>query len=308
MELYLEDIDMVRGPLHWNLPRGVEDPSSREQPHGAHRRIGELITIGPTSVRDNEDVDRVVRDDVERFCDEPREVVDVIGEFSNLTALYINCHSIDARGRSNAADRGTVAGIQLGGARIYTTSLSLFRNIRSSFIQLHRTEPSTYELMLAPHTYSIDSQRTREPVPFEFAVNLDYPFYDDTPAPTQETSPAPAEYRITAAGFNQNSHLFVPRIVMRSCSIGQNLQFCQTLADNANTWVFAPTVDQLASQTRATPWQLHGPVRVFIPVSLAQLQTTSSRRDLSPFRQRRGQQMAATGSGRGVGRRQGVIG
>jgi hypothetical protein len=77
MELYLEDIDMMQGPLHWDLPRGVEAPSSRGRPHGAHRSVGELITIGPSNHADNEQIERV--------CDTPEQVVELIGEF--LSAL-----------------------------------------------------------------------------------------------------------------------------------------------------------------------------------------------------------------------------
>lgn len=127
------------------------------------------------------------------------------------------------------------------------------------------------------------------------------------PSPAPLTPPSPMEFTITAEGFNLRSHLFVPRIVMRCCSIGQNQQFCQRLADATETWVFAPTVDQWAHITGTTPWSLHGPVRVFIPACLAHLQASTSRLDLSPFRQRLGQQMIVTRSGRGVRRRPGTI-
>jgi hypothetical protein len=309
MELYLEDWDMMRGALHWDVPPGVEDPSSRARPHGAHRPVGELITIAPSTPEELAQV--------ERRCDTPEQVVDVIGEFSGLTLVFINCHSIDDQGRSDANERGTVSGILLGGARIYARHLPLFRRIRSSFT-LRWTEPSTLGLVHSAHAYVPASSGTptgRSLVSFgplsassSSPIDIDQPFRDDAPSPAPATSPAPVEYTITAAGFNQNSHLFVPRIVMRSCSIGQNRDFCQRLADAADTWVFAPTVDQWASQTRWTPWELHGPVRVFVPASMAHLPVYGSRQDLSPFNRRLGQQRIATGSGRGIGRRRGPIG
>jgi hypothetical protein len=301
MELYLEDIDMMPGSrLHWDLPRDVEAPSSRGRPHGVHRSVGVLITIGPSSHADN--------DQIERVCDTPQQVVEVIRAFSNLTLIYINCHSIDAQGRSDARERLGVCGIRLGGARIYERDLPLFGQIRSSFPLLRMTEPLTLGIVHAAHAYVPASSGTptgRSLVTFGM---LNQRFWDGAPSPAPMTSPAPVEFRITAEGFNATSHSFVPRIVMRSCSIGQNQPFCQLLADTAETWVFAPTVDQWASQTEATPWRLHGPVRVFMPACVAYLQDSASRRDLSPFRQRLGQQMIATGSGRGVGRRRGPTG
>jgi hypothetical protein len=296
MELYLEDIDMMRGSLHWDLPPDVEAPSSRARPHGAHRRVGELITIGPSSHADD--------DQIEHVCDTPQQVVDVVGGFSNLTLLYINCHSIDDQNHSDPAERGAVSGIRLGGARIYDRGLPLFEQIRASFSQLHRTEPLEFGIVQA-YVPASSGTPTRRLATFGMQNPL---FRDDDPAPAPSTSPAPVELTITAEGSNENSDLFVPRIVMRSCAIGQNQQFCQDLADAAETWVFAPMIDQWSTQTAATPWRLHGPVRVFIPACLAHLQAPTSRRDLSPFRQRLGQQMIATGGGRGVGRRPGAIG
>ena len=280
MELYLEDWDFLpygdSRLLHWELPRGVEEPPSsarrrRRRPGVTPRRPGVLITIAPTTPEEPAMVERV--------CDNPQEVVNVIGEFSNLTLLFINCHSIDAQGRSDAGERSGVCGILLGGARIYATHLPLFEGIRSSFSQ-HTTDQLVAGLVHTGFTYL------------------------SAPA----TSEAPVDWRITAEGFNQTHHFFVPRIVMRSCSIGQDPDFCQRLADAAGTYVFAPTIDQRYDQ--AGPWELHGPIRVFIPSSLAHLyrQFFTLRRDLSPGRQRLGQQLIATGIGRGVGRRRSPIG
>ena len=87
MELYLEDMEMMQGDLHWDLPGDVEAPSSsarrrRRRPRGVTHRTGVLLTIGhrPHAL-------------VEHVCTTPQQVVDVIRGFFNLTLLYINCHS-----------------------------------------------------------------------------------------------------------------------------------------------------------------------------------------------------------------------
>lgn len=278
MELYLEDWDFLPYRdrlLHWDLPSDVEEPSSsgrrrRRQPGGV-RRPGVMVTIAPTTPEQLAMVERV--------CDTPQEVVNVIAEFSNLTLLFINCHSIDAQGGSDAAGRGRVCGIRLGGARIYAEDLPLFERIRASFSQ-HTTDDLAAGLVWAGHTH--------RSIPGEAGT--------------------PVDWRITAEGFNQTHHFFVPRIVMRSCSIGLDRDFCQRLADVAGTYVFAPAIDQRYDQ--AGPWELHGQVCVFIPASLTHLypQFFTIRQDLSLFRQRRGQQLIATGVGRGAGRRRGPIG
>ena len=303
MELYLEDMEMMQGDLHWDLPGDVEAPSSsarrrRRRPRGVTHRTGVLLTIGhrPHAL-------------VEHVCTTPQQVVDVIRGFFNLTLLYINCHSIDDRGVSNVSQRGTVSGIRLGGARIYARHLNLFTQLQSNFAT-SRTEPLVAQLVYAGHAYIPARPASSRPpsVSCSSPLDIEPPWWhfnvrrllcEDAPSPERVTSPAPVDTRITAQGFNVTHHLFVPRIVMRSCSIGQNQSFCQQLANAAGTYVFAPTVAQWARQTRHRPWQLHGPVRVFVPPGLTHLRQTSALRRA---------QMIAMGSGRGVGRKPGPIG
>jgi hypothetical protein len=205
--------------------------------------------------------------EVEHRCDTVEEIVAVIRGYANLTLLFINCHSIDDQGHSDPSQRGRVSGIRLGGARIYAGNLAAFSQIQTSFSLLARTDPFVLGLVLAAPGNA----------------------YTPSGVPT-----------LTDSGFNNNAHLFVPRIVMRSCSIGQNRDFCQRLADTTQTWVFAPQVDQWVGA--AAPWSLHNQVLVFMPASFAQQQLSSIMRDRSPFQRRLGRQMISMRSGRGIGR------
>jgi len=298
MALYLEDTDMMAGNLHWPLPRGS---------------TGRLITIGPCTrgPRDPQSVCRPANELIEYACDTPFQFVNIIGQFSNIELLWFNCHSIDARGgTARAVGAGTPAGIKIGGANIYEDDLTYFRNISNSAMHPGRRS-------FAPHVVLSEANRR--------AIAARRPQYREPGHGCTDGEWCPIGPRYATIRGEEVHHLhryFIPSIILRSCAIGRNHSFCQTLADRANTFVFAPQVEQHAAAPTGGSWQLHNPVYFFSPTSLyyhyyenllngwwrPHQNPPPWRASLSPFQQRSGQQRIATGPGRGVGRCRGQIG
>lgn len=280
MKLYLEDTDMMAGGLHWSLPRGS---------------TGRLITIGPCTrgAGDPPSVCNPANELIEYACDTPLQFVNIIGQFSGIELLWFNCHSIDAQGGTvrGVGARGP-AGIRIGGANIYESDLTYFRSISNQAMR-----PASRSF--APHV--VIGEAGRQAIIARHAAQ----YREQLPGPTV----------IRGEEVHHLHRYFIPSIILRSCSIGRNHSFCQTLATRANTFVFAPQVDQWRAAPTGGPWRLHNPVYFFRPISLYHhyyeflLQSyPESSSSLSPFQRRLGQQRIATGFGRGVGRCRGTIG
>ncbi len=280
MKLYLEDTDMMAGSLHWPLPRG---------------NTGRLITIGPCTrgPGDPQSVCNPANALIEYACDTPLQFVNIIRQFSSIELLWFNCHSIDAQGGTvRGVGAGTPAGIRIGGANIYESDLTYFRNISNRAIN-----PAGRSF--APHV--VISEVNQQAIIARHA--------------SQFREQVPGHTVIRGEEVHHLQRYFIPSIILRSCSIGRNHSFCQTLANRANTFVFAPQVDQWGAAPTGGSWQLHNPVYFFRPTSLWShhyellLQSyPESSSSLSPLQQRSEQQRIATGPGRGVGRCRGTIG
>lgn len=296
MELYLEDTDMMAGSLHWSSPTGS---------------TGRLITIGPCTrgPRDPESVCRPANRLIEYACDTPYQFVNIIGQFSNIELLWFNCHSIDAQGgTARGVGAGVPAGIKIGGARIYESDLTRFYMVRNDAMRAQ-------DRSFAPHVVLSEADRQ--------AITARQPQYRSYVCPDDgEWCPlGPSYATIRGAEVHHLLHYFIPSIALRSCSMGRNYSFCQGLANRANTFVFAPQVDQCSAAPTGGSWRLHNPVNFFSPTSLwnhyyvdllkglwRPQQSPPRSASLSPFQRRSGQQRIATGYGRGVGRRRGIIG
>ena len=285
MELYLQDTDMMPGrPLHWPLPGG-----------GSRR----LITIGPCTrgPRDPESVCRPANELIDYACDTTSQFINIISHFSNITLLYFNCHSINAQGSVvRDVGSGVPAGIRIGGARIYESDLSRFYRVRNDAMRAQ-------DRSFAPHCSIESLSETEQQLIWmcDATENI-----IQTPGFTVING----EYL-----YRYLYRYFVPSIILRSCSIGRNHSFCQSLANRARVFVFAPMQDQWSSAPTYGPWHLHGPVYFYYShwysdrfEALLKSSPYVQWSSLSPFQQRLGQQRIATGFGRGVGRCRGSIG
>ncbi len=246
MEIYLRDKGFVGyGSLDWDqLPGHLRPPS----PPGRGRRgrrpmppghIGQLLTIGSDSdsnQRSGEsDAEYNARiDEIDEFCSNPREVVGVIQRFHNLTSINILAHStaIDAAAAEAESCPDHRRGFVLG-KKLCAGQIILFAAIRSNFSRWSVTDPGLAGLIHA------GIQEDDAP--------------DGIAAPSRRDP-----------NFRGDLHLFQPRIVFHSCAIGQNIEFCQAMADTTETYVFASSVDQYGRQI-PDPWGMHGPIRIFIP-------------------------------------------
>ena len=289
MELYLQDTDMMVGrPLHWPLPGGTS---------------GRLITIGPCTrgARDPESVCNPANELIDYACDNTTQFINIIRQFSNITLLYFNCHSIDAGGNTvRDVGAGVPAGIRIGGANIYESDLSSFYNLRNDAMH------DQYRIF-APHVSyeSLGEEEQRRIWDLDATENI-----------IQQNGHTIIQGEVVYRWLRQS---FIPSIIMRSCSIGRNHSFCQGLANRARVFVFAPMLDQWSSAPTYGPWHLHGPVFFYrshsysirfdiLLHSYSWAFNTPQFSSRSPFQQRLGQQRIATGPGRGVGRCRGIIG
>jgi hypothetical protein len=265
MELYIEDSEFRPGhPLHWDLPNGLHPPSSSGPPRRGPRPMPPGRFGQLITIGREAERDAPYAGEIEAFCERPEEIIQVIQGFSDITALYINSHANPDR-RSREAEGERRRGIQLGGTIIYAEHLRLFRAIRPNFNRWMIFDRSIISRDLFCH-YNPEMPPGRRSI-------------------AQTLMPS-----------------ITPRIVVCGCAIAQDHNFCQRLADEAETYVFGATIDQYAGQrSTMSPWTLHGPVLVFIPSSNFGVPEWSTQ-NVSPFNRRLGQQRIATGSGRGLGR------